>query len=620
MSPAAVTPFVEKAEAAVAAAETAAMMGIVDHIAGAPQGVDPSIATKYQDAKAQGMGPALRALIDDVPPIELKKAVTDDAGVKTTQALARSYKSLVEHLHGAQTWSTETHWRELPDQYFVRKKMLDDVTALQKALAAAGPCEATAKFPTAQLEAIAGDLRADLEKLSSMRDATIAKAKAPGLRAADVPTLEAAAKELGRLCGDPKIETRLLEDAAKLKPDARKAFETSARGLALVLDTARSAPDYASTRMGWHYPQARSEYRARAFDPWNLYASDKRQQESVGSATAQLQIHALSKDPAGDLQKLFLDTFFAEIGVPKDVAATWKPKLDAVFDAVAKHEALLPLRALNETVVDMANAGARTAGLPPPQTRALAEKLVPKVRDFVRDVTKNVVEGTYREWRYENPLSKAQLQALSKEQLAKWKEGLSVESWAAAGAKLKTREEDSVELMWVTKIGGPSHGFDYGGNCLLPLLGNGRTKTILVDDPRWEHNAAARCYIRMLPGEDGKPTLYLEPNQRDFPHRRRFDVDGQSERLEWESAQQALVKHAIAKAKALGVTLSVPDWMGGTLDAMGVDASFQMRRFVLHPSAGIFEASDTLGIGHDWINDEKLTTPPLKRFVIEPKV
>ena len=54
-----------------------------------------------------------------------------------------------------------------------------------------------------------------------------------------------------------------------------------------------------------------------------------------------------------------------------------------------------------------------------------------------------------------------------------------MDSPAVGGGHLKTREEDGIDLLWVTKIGGPSHGFDYGPHCLLPLLANGRTKAIL---------------------------------------------------------------------------------------------------------------------------------------------
>lgn len=34
-----------------------------------------------------------------------------------------------------------------------------------------------------------------------------------------------------------------------------------------------------------------------------------------------------------------------------------------------------------------------------------------------------------------------------------------------------------------TKIGGPSHGFDYETQCILPLLCNARHKVILLSDP-----------------------------------------------------------------------------------------------------------------------------------------
>ena len=77
-------------------------------------------------------------------------------------------------------------------------------------------------------------------------------------------------------------------------------------------------------------------------------------------------------------------------------------------------------------------------------------------------------------------------------------------------------------MLWTTKIGGPSHGHDYGGQALLPLLANLRTTPIIVDDPRYSANGAARSYLRLLPRDQGGFSLYLEPTQRDFPHRDRF--------------------------------------------------------------------------------------------------
>ena len=76
------------------------------------------------------------------------------------------------------------------------------------------------------------------------------------------------------------------------------------------------------------------------------------------------------------------------------------------------------------------------------------------------------------------------LASLTNEQRAIWSSNqLTTKTMSPLGHALRTREEDDVDLLWVTKIGGPSHGFDVGANCLLPLLANGRTRAGKHDWP-----------------------------------------------------------------------------------------------------------------------------------------
>ena len=42
-------------------------------------------------------------------------------------------------------------------------------------------------------------------------------------------------------------------------------------------------------------------------------------------------------------------------------------------------------------------------------------------------------------------------------------------------------------FFWATKIGGPSHGFDLEGQCLLPLLANARHKVTALGPKRAYH-------------------------------------------------------------------------------------------------------------------------------------
>jgi hypothetical protein len=123
---------------------------------------------------------------------------------------------------------------------------------------------------------------------------------------------------------------------------------------------------------------------------------------------------------------------------------------------------------------------------------------------------------------------------------------------------LRTHEDAPGELglFWATKIGGPSHGFDIEGQCLLPLLCNAvrgrpielgtcvsasllstlvpclillsdppieqRHKVILVSDAAWPHHPAGRAHFRLLwlhGTSPPRPVLWLETVNADFEAR-----------------------------------------------------------------------------------------------------
>ena len=64
--------------------------------------------------------------------------------------------------------------------------------------------------------------------------------------------------------------------------------------------------------------------------------------------------------------------------------------------------------------------------------------------------------------------------------------------------------------------------------------------------------------------------------------------------------------------------LSVPEYLERFAQELGFHGHLAEEEYVLEPSGGIFEASDTLGIGHDWVQLERQKTPPLERFIIDP--
>merc|ERR1712187_213823 len=107
-------------------------------------------------------------------------------------------------------------------------------------------------------------------------------------------------------------------------------------------------------------------------------------------------------------------------------------------------------------------------------------------------------------------------------------------------------EDNELGLFWATKIGGPSHGFDFEGQCLLPLICNARHKVILVSDPGYPYHPVGRAHFRLLwTKDDNRPVLWLETVNRDF----RAEVDSRFYGL-------AVLKHAVAKSNALGIMLS----------------------------------------------------------------
>jgi len=172
-------------------------------------------------------------------------------------------------------------------------------------------------------------------------------------------------------------------------------------------------------------------------------------------------------------------------------------------------------------------------------------------------------------------------------------------------------------FFWATKIGGPSHGFDIEGQCLLPLLANARHKVILVSDlAAWPHHPIGRAHFRLLwvaGSAPPKPVLWLETVNTDFA------AQGRVNDRSWRAA---VLSHAVGKANAMGVGLSVESHMMGALQAAaspGCAVTQVEDKLVLRPSNGVVEASDYLTHKHDWVQLEEETTTPLRRALYQPK-
>lgn len=461
-----------------------------------------------------------------------------------------------------------------------RVQMLQDINTVSRAIKAAGLCEAATKFPLAQLASLKEQISSQVAKL----DKADVQAPSPLLKASQVATTKDAANAIGDMLGQPELAKALIDAGARA--DDKKAYGRDLGSFAMMLDQAGSAPDYSMTRMGWHYGYSRADYRARAHtqEPFVMYLAEQRLEATQELATGALKSVIDAKDPGATLQSNLTSRFLNEIGVHSQKAKDWKPSAEGMHKLLS-HEALVPLRALNETVQDMS-----TARRHPGQSKAFDTA--------VTDVTRSMVEGRYKEWRTTNKASTRQLQPLDGAQRKAWlgaKTSKTID--APHGGTLKTREEDDVDLLWLTKIGGPSHGFDFGGHCLLPLLSNARTRAVVVEDTKWPDNPAARAYLRLLENKDGEPVLYLEPLQRDFPHRDAFkqgDLDAYF--------VAALVDHAADKARQMGVPLSIDARWGNITDFLELPTKPTPNpEMVLAASGGVLEASDTMTRLHDWV-------------------
>lgn len=424
----------------------------------------------------------------------------------------------------------------------------------------------------------------------------------------DIQTADEAASILAKQLGQPGLEVAIKETLAAAKPKDRAAMLKTLAAYAVLVDQATTMMDYSKlTRfMGWEgfsekgyqFPISRNGYRKRAYRPRHELTSEPRQQESRRSLGAALHAALGAKQPAKALDATLVDRFYAELGLPAEVTKGWAGEANAVQQAMA-HEALIPLRALYDATLDLQHLG--VGGVRKEQEPFLNAEC----RKAVVEIIKHVAEGDFERWRFDS--SHEQLKSLTAEQLAAYRTPVSIERQGIDGKKLTTRDEQGLDLMWLTKIAGPSHGFDMISQCLLPLLGNGRNGAIVIDQEGWPR--AARSTLRMLEGTDGKPMLYVEMLQVDFEHPRTDDVATR------QSMRLAILQHAAAKAKAMGVPLVIAPSKYETAEnliaQLGLKGERKEIEIRLAPSNMVFESSDTLTSAHHAPQmQEKIVTIP----------
>jgi len=378
---------------------------------------------------------------------------------------------------------------------------------------------------------------------------------------------------------------------------------------ALAEQAVRMGIDYARLGLGWDHPMTRMQYRhaqhASILNPMSRQRAE-RSQSRMRDILATVAIGELDGEEA--VRMLFL----WEIGLtpesPPGLTATFQGVM-AALDA----ELLLPLRALHEGQRAMHKT---YSGEPVPPA---------KIAEVVQAMITAVLSRPdgFSAWRYGNPVGMRQLEGLTERQIAAWREPTSINH--ASGVRTHEDSENELGFFWATKIGGPSHGFDFEAQCLMPLLANARHKIILLSDSAYPHHPCGRAHWRLLwtANMDGTPTPTPEP--RLWLEACHIDFDA-AKVVNPSSYVAAVLKHAVAKSEAMKVPVLIDTKLTEEANQIGHDfraggrVFYTTERLLLHPSNGVCEASDYLSRRHDWVQLQPEITMPLARALYVPSM
>jgi len=443
------------------------------------------------------------------------------------------------------------------------------------------------------------------QKVPAMNGDHLPPRHTPASQASEVP--EAEDFQLGGSApsdlADHAIVEALLQEpgmgtSLALLTAAGRLSRAELRGLRqLVEQSVVMGIDYRTIGLGWQHPQSRMAYReathaSTACEPSRVRAEKSRQ--SLIALARSLAEEDGSESPGARIATVFCIEISAVAKVCQ--VATVEGCLAAL-----EAELLLPLRALNEDRLCSSFMARTFKGDALPAS---------KIEDKIDEIMAHVVSGTFSQWRYSNPTGVRQLQGLSEKQLALWLQPTRTE-WHQ-GLLVHEAAPGELDYFWATKIGGPSHGFDIEGQCLLPLLCNARHKAVLVSDPEWPDYPVGRAHFRLLWTDEipARPLLWLETINVCF--------DANVDPRPWGAA---VLTHCARKAEAMGAVLSVSAPLAPKLLEVvrhPGHVRFACDRLVLRPSNAVVEASDFLG-DHDWLQEEEEITRPLTRVIYEPQ-
>jgi len=372
--------------------------------------------------------------------------------------------------------------------------------------------------------------------------------------------------------------------------------------VALAEQAVHMGIDYGALGHNWNHPKSRTQYRQGQHPSITCAASRAR-----AEASRQQLVEAIVAilHGARDAEAIVVDLFVKEIGLhPKSTAAR-----SASFAGVAaalRAELLLPLRALNEGQKCM-HFTFRKEAVPPGAVSQTVDDLIAATLSR---------PGGFSDWRYSHPVGAEQLRGLDALQAAVWRQPTSVDH--TGGIRSHECEDGELGLFWATKIGGPSHGFDFEGQCNLALLANARNKVILISDPAWPAHPVGRAHFRCLwavqNGTKVEPRLWLEAVNCDFDAKAAGVID-------YSRLVRAVLWHAMAKADAMRVSLSVDPSLANALTVTSAGEGTVRQHceiMLLRPSNGVCEASDFLSKRHDWVQLQEELTAPIPRVLYTP--
>mmetsp|Transcript_36223 Transcript_36223/g.67342 ORF Transcript_36223/g.67342 Transcript_36223/m.67342 type:complete len:491 (+) Transcript_36223:168-1640(+) len=427
-----------------------------------------------------------------------------------------------------------------------------------------------------------------------------------GVRGVPTPARAASAQS------DPR---QLAERLGALLEDAPLALDlqcsTRANVIVALIALAEQAVcmgiDYATLGLGWNHPRSRKQYRSLKHE--SIQAPPSRQRAEASRRRLVWAVKAIVNGTV-EAQEAVTSIFVSEIGLLVDSPPGSSATFSGVSAALAA-ELLLPMRAMVEGLLG--------------DREVFAWGRVPLPQEELRRTVYNIIGATlsgpdgFTRWRYSNEVGQEQLRGLTRQQLEYWQK--STEFMHESG--LRTHEDAPGELgfFWATKIGGPSHGFDYEGHCLLPLLANARHKVLMVSDPPGADLPTARCHWRLVWSADREPPeprLWLEALHTDHLS---IEVLGPERLSRW---MLVILAHAMTKADLMGIVLSVDAKLAAALrhvkSMMCLRGSIWVgsERILLRPSNGVVEASDELSDKHDWMQVVEEVTPAVHRAIYVP--